>query len=228
MKNFKSTKRIFFQNVILFSIILPIGCFTTDEKVAEGDSGVSIQPASLSAQPNNYYQNQGNYYYPQRSSGAVIANPGGEDEKVVNENGQYVNITASDYEHFKSPSTNKYEYFRVVMSSDGYHLRQIRGTDSFIRKQDPGGDQLIMQELSKFDKINYSDDGIVKVRLNGETGKVENVNFYQRVPRISELATLMRNDVTRWVFEHKEKGMPKVRNFMISYKVILKNRASIR
>ena len=64
------------------------------------------------------------------------------------------------------------------------------------------------------------------VKLNGETGKVENVNFYHRVPRISELATIMRNDATRWVLEHKQKGVPKVRDFIISYKVILKNRAS--
>lgn len=157
-------------------------------------------------------------------AGAKIYSPGGESEKVFNEKGEEVTIVDSDPEFFKAPSKDSQEFFRVIVSSDSYQLRQIRGSDQIKRAVDLGGDSLIMEEIQKFDLINYMDDGIIAVKLSAYTGKLENVNFYTRPMRINDLAKITQNDATRWNFIHANPAEPAIQQFRIYYQVVLKNK----
>lgn len=145
-----------------------------------------------------------------------VPNPAGENEVVLNEEGQEVTLYTGDPASFLKPSKDPLEYFRVHISSDGYQLRQLRGSKFIKRKVDKGGDALISEELARFNKINFIDDGIIIVVLNGNTGAFETIRFNTRVPRINDLAKIVQNDVTRWSMEHSEEK-PVITKFQIHY-----------
>ncbi|EMO73825.1 hypothetical protein LEP1GSC127_0068 [Leptospira kirschneri str. 200801925] len=84
-----------------------------------------------------------------------IPNPAGENEVVLNEEGQEVILNTGDPAPFLKPSKDPLEYFRVHISSDGYQLRQLRGSKFIKRKVDKGGDALISEELARFNKSIY-------------------------------------------------------------------------
>lgn len=153
-------------------------------------------------------------------------NPSGKEEKILNEQGKEIQLTTADPEFFRKKSNSYLESFRVIISSDSYRVIQFRNTERMTRKPDLGGDKLIMEEIKPFDAIDYVDDGIVDIKLSPYTGKLENVKFYTRVPRINEIALLIQNDATRWILEHKDKDNPSLLHFRISYQVKLKKRAS--
>ncbi|WP_061248287.1 LA_2219 family laminin/E-cadherin/plasminogen-binding protein [Leptospira alstonii] len=151
-----------------------------------------------------------------------VPNPAGENEIVLDEEGREVTLNTEDPASFLKPSKDPLEYFRVHISSEGYQLRQLRGSKFIKRKVDKGGDALISEELVRFNKINFVDDGIIIVVLNGNTGAFETIRFNTRVPRINDLAKIVQNDVTRWAMEHSE-DKPVVTRFQIHYSLELKN-----
>ncbi|RHX90928.1 LA_2219 family laminin/E-cadherin/plasminogen-binding protein [Leptospira stimsonii] len=152
-----------------------------------------------------------------------VPNPAGENEVVLDEEGKEVSLNTGDHPSFLKPSKDPLEYFRVHISSDGYQLRQLRGSKFIKRKVDKGGDALISEELVRYNKINFIDDGIIIVVLNGNTGAFETIRFNTRVPRINDLAKIVQNDVTRWSMEHSEEK-PVVTKFQIHYTLELKNK----
>jgi hypothetical protein len=151
--------------------------------------------------------------------------PAGEKEIYIDENGKEVKISDIDPEPFRAISTNPMEAFRVIMSSDGYSVRQIRGGSHMRRKPDLEGDKVIIEDINQFNKVNMVDDGLMIVKLNSKTGKLENVNFYKRIPRIHDLAKIMQNDVTRWVLEHKSEE-PVMTKFLVTYYIVLQKKQS--
>ncbi|TGM09889.1 hypothetical protein EHQ76_01275 [Leptospira barantonii] len=153
----------------------------------------------------------------------LVPNPAGENEVVLDEEGREVSLNTGDPASFLKPSKDPMEYFRVHITSDGYQLRQLRGSKYIKRKVDKGGDALISEELVRFNKINFVDDGIIIVVLNGNTGAFETIRFNTRVPRINDLAKIVQNDVTRWSMEHSEEK-PVVTKFQIHYSLELKNK----
>ncbi|WP_394854567.1 LA_2219 family laminin/E-cadherin/plasminogen-binding protein [Leptospira ellisii] len=153
----------------------------------------------------------------------AVPNPAGENEPVLDEEGNTVGLTTADPAPFLKPSKDPLEYFRVHITSDGYQLRQLRGSKYIKRKVDRGGDALISEELVRFNKINFVDDGIIIVVLNGNTGAFETIRFNTRVPRINDLAKIVQNDVTRWSMEHSEEK-PVITKFQIHYTLELKNK----
>ncbi|PJZ69557.1 hypothetical protein CH373_15380 [Leptospira perolatii] len=161
---------------------------------------------------------------PELPPAEMLPNPAGENEPVINEEGNEVRITTADPASFQSASKDSGEYFRVYITSDTYQVRQIRGSKFIRKKPDKGGDTLISEELAKYNKINFSDDGIILVILNGNTGNVETIRFNTRVPRINDLAKVIQNDVTRWSMEHSEEK-PVVTKYQIHYVVKLENRS---
>ncbi|EMY78820.1 putative lipoprotein [Leptospira weilii serovar Ranarum str. ICFT] len=152
-----------------------------------------------------------------------VPNPAGENEVVLDEEGREVALNTEDPASFLKPSKDPLEYFRVHISSEGYQLRQLRGSKFIKRKVDKGGDALISEELVRYNKINFVDDGIIIVVLNGNTGAFETIRFNTRVPRINDLAKIVQNDVTRWTMEHSEEK-PVVTRFQIHYSLELKNK----
>ena len=155
-----------------------------------------------------------------------LPNPAGETEKIQDEKGEFVENTSEEPAFFSAPSSDPTEYFRVIISSDSYKMRQIRGTALIGRKSDPGGDALIIDDVKKFDLIDFKDDGIIVIKLNGDTGKFENINFHMRVPRINDIAKIVQNDATRWTLEHKKGPIPSITKYLIYYNVILKNKSN--
>lgn len=149
--------------------------------------------------------------------------PAGESEQIIDENGKVVQITVDDPKFFQEPSKNKMEFFRVLISSESYQIRQIRQSENIKRKSDIGGDSLIYEELKKYDKVDFVDDGVIIIKLDKRTGKFDNIKFDTKVPRINDIAKIILNDATRWILEHKnnEEPNPNVLNFLISYNVKL-------
>ncbi len=160
---------------------------------------------------------------PEKPNAEILPGPAGENELIIDEEGNEVKITNQDPISFQGPSKDTAEYFRVNITSDAYQVRQIRGAKYVRRKVDKGGDALISEELVKYNKINFVDDGIILVILNGNTGAVETVRFNTRVPRINDLAKIIQNDVTRWSLEHADEK-PVVTKYQIHYSIKLENR----
>ncbi len=150
--------------------------------------------------------------------------PAGEKEKIFDENGVEVLITSDDHPLFKKESKSSEELFRVLISSDAYTVRQIRQSDNIKRNPDLGGDKFMMEELLKFNKKDFIDDGIIKVNLNPKTGKIETVNT-DRSTRIQQLLKIIQNDSTRWTFTHKT-DEPSITKFNIVYNIVLVNKSS--
>jgi len=155
----------------------------------------------------------------------VIFYPAGQKEKILDENGNEVQITNRDPELFQRDSKNSEEVFRVIISSESYKVRQIRKSEFIKRKPDPGGDSIIMEELLKYNKKDFLDDGIISVKLNPKTGKMETINT-DRSTRIQQLLKIISNDATRWTLEHKSTEEPTVTKYLISYNVVLLNKAT--
>lgn len=151
--------------------------------------------------------------------------PAGQKEKVLDENGNEVQVTNRDPELFQRESKNSKELFRVVISSESYQVRQIRQTEFIKRKPDPGGDSIIMEELQKYNKKDFVDDGIISVKLNPKTGKMETINT-DRSTRIQQLLKIISNDATRWTLEHKSTEEPTVTQYLITYNVVLLNKSN--
>lgn len=151
--------------------------------------------------------------------------PAGQKEIILDESGKEVQITSRDPELFQRDSKNYDEVFRVVISSESYQVRQIRKSEFIKRKPDPGGDSIIMEELLKYNKKDFVDDGIISVKLNPKTGKMETVNT-DRSTRIQQLLKIISNDATRWTLEHKSTEEPTVIKYLITYNVVLINKSN--
>ena len=153
-----------------------------------------------------------------------LPNPSGTDEAVYDEKGRKISITEQDPDFFKKPSTNPEEYFRVIISSDSYELSQIRGSEEIMRKKDSGGDNNISGHISKFDKIDFKDEGTIEVIVNPAKKHIMGINFRHRAPRINDLAEIMRDDASRWEFDYKNDENPK-KIFEISYQIRLNKKS---
>ena len=151
--------------------------------------------------------------------------PAGQKEIILDENGKEVQITSRDPELFQKDSKNSDEVFRVVLSSESYQVRQIRKSEFIKRKPDPGGDSIIMEELLKYNKKDFVDDGIISVKLNAKTGKMETINT-DRSTRIQQLLKIIFNDAPRWTLEHKSTEEPTVTKYLITYNVVLINKSN--
>lgn len=152
--------------------------------------------------------------------------PGGKEETILNEKGEVVQISNEDPEFFQKTSKDWRELFRVIISSEGYQVRQIRKSEWIKRAPDEGGDKLTMEELKPYNKVDYVDDGVVAIELSPYTGKIQNLNFDTRVPRINELAKIVQNDATRWKLIHKNEDEPSILEYKIFYQIKLQKNAS--
>lgn len=150
--------------------------------------------------------------------------PAGEKEKILDESGQEVSITKEDNVLFQKESKSNEEIFRVVISSEYYKVRQIRQTENIKRNPDLGGDKFMMEELQKYNKKDFTDDGIIRINLNPKTGKIETANT-DRSTRIQQLLKIIQNDSTRWTFTHKT-DEPSITKFTIVYNIVLFNQST--
>ncbi len=184
------------KEIILMSILIFTSCTSSNKK----EDSVKINPESQ------------------------IFYPAGQKENILDENGNQVSITSEDHPLFQKESKSTDELFRVVVSSDFYKIRQIRQTENIKRKPDLGGDSFIMEELQKYNKKDFTDDGIISVKINANTGKIETANT-ERNTRIQQLLKIIQGDSTRWVLEHKSEK-PLIIKYNIVYNIILSNKSN--
>lgn len=118
------------------------------------------------------------------------------------------------------------EVFRVFLSSDEYIVSQMKYDTSIMRVDDPGGDKFITEELSKYDKINETREGVIRVWLYPDTGKLMKVRPLH-LTYLVEIDNLIVEDIQRWSFEFPKRVVVPA-NFEIKYRVMLQKKQSDR
>lgn len=118
------------------------------------------------------------------------------------------------------------EVFRVFLSSDEYIVSQMRYDNTIMRVDDPGGDKFITEELSKFDKINETREGVIKVWLYPDSGRLMKVRPLQ-LTYLVEIDNLIVEDIQRWSFTFPKRVVVPA-NFEIKYRVMLQKKQSDR
>ncbi len=118
------------------------------------------------------------------------------------------------------------EVFRVFLSSDEYVVSQMRYDSTIMRKEDPGGDRFITEELSKFDKINETREGVIKVWLYPDTGRLMKVRPLE-LTYLVEIDNLIVEDIQRWNFTFPKRVVVPS-HFKIRYRVMLQKKQSDR
>lgn len=116
------------------------------------------------------------------------------------------------------------ELFRVLFTSEKYVVSQMRLESVIQRKADPGGDRYMMEELSKYDKINEAREGLLKVWLYPDSGRIMKIRPQQPI-YLLEIDKLLTEDLQRWTFEFpKNYVTPTV--FKVRYRVVLRKKQS--
>jgi len=116
------------------------------------------------------------------------------------------------------------EVFRTVVSTNGFDKIQIANPSTIKIKADPAGDAFIVQELKKYNKVNYNAKAVIKIELYPDSGLISRVRF-KKPTGISELDKIISEDITRWVFEFP-KTYISPRTFVVTYNIILFNKIS--
>ncbi len=143
-------------------------------------------------------------------------------ESIYNEKGEQIQNSKYEPKFFQEPSKDNLEYFRVILSANQYQVRQIRGSKFILRNPDDGGDALSKEEIHGYDLVELTDDGILSIQLNANTGNMEVINFDRRVPRINDVAKVIQNDLSRWNFKHETKDeKPIITKMKVYYQIIL-------
>lgn len=125
---------------------------------------------------------------------------------------------------FENEKPQYRELFRVYIDSDEYTVRQLHSEKTIARKKDPGGDQAIRSDFQKFNLLDMTDTAAVAVQLSTATGGLARVSV-EKVARITELTTLLKDDVTRWQFEFPKDSITPSK-FRIYYYIALKGKLS--
>jgi hypothetical protein len=118
------------------------------------------------------------------------------------------------------------EVFRVFLSSDEYVVSQMRFDNTIMREDDPGGDKFITEELSKFDKINETREGVIKVWLYPDSGRLMKVRPLE-LTYLVEIDNLIVEDIQRWNFTFPKRVVVPS-HFEIRYRVMLQKKQSDR
>ena len=134
--------------------------------------------------------------------------------------------SSADSRFLKNGIDNKNirETFRVLISSDNYQVVQTKYTDHIKRVEDPGGDSYISDELKKFDKINESREGEIKIWLYPDSGRLMKVRP-QKPIYLLEIDELLSEDIQRWSFKFPKKVVVPTQMF-IRYRVVLRKKQS--
>ncbi len=116
------------------------------------------------------------------------------------------------------------ELYRVLFTSEKYVVAQMRLESVIQRKEDTGGDRYMMDELSKYDKINEAREGLLKVWLYPDSGRIMKIRP-QQPTYLLEIDKLLTEDLQRWAFEFpKNYVTPTV--FKVRYRVVLRKKQS--
>jgi len=128
----------------------------------------------------------------------------------------------ADNEAFLSGENLKDEVFRVLITSDRYTVAQMKYKGTIKRVKDPGGDKYICDEMKRLDKINEAREGIMRLRLYPDSGRIMKVRP-QKPLYLLELDKLITEDIQRWTFEFPKSVVnPTVLD--IKYRIVLRKK----
>ncbi len=117
------------------------------------------------------------------------------------------------------------EAFRVYVDATGYEREQMRMLKEMTILSDEVGDSLFIEELIKYNKIDYQSHAIINISVYPDTGRIARIRF-ARSSGVSEIDKLIGDDLTRWKIRllNQTEGKNKPLNsFMIVYFITLEN-----
>ena len=115
-----------------------------------------------------------------------------------------------------------YETFRVLLSSDYYIVKQLMYKQYIKRKKDKGGDSYMTDEIKKMDIINEAREGIIKIWLYPDSGKIMKVRTLKPTSLV-EIDKLITEDIQRWNFKFPKNYVTPTK-FEINYRVVLQKK----
>lgn len=116
------------------------------------------------------------------------------------------------------------ELFKVLFTSEKYQVVQTRYENVIRRVEDKGGDRYMMSEVKKYDKIDEAREGVLKVWLYPDSGKIMKIRPQQPTYLI-ELDKLITEDLQRWNFEFPKNYISPT-EFTIRYRINLRKKQS--
>jgi hypothetical protein len=136
-----------------------------------------------------------------------------------------LNKFMSENEDFLSinPENNE-DVFRVLIMSDEYKVVQQQYDKNILRVDDPSGDDYFKSEIARHDKIDEAREGVVKVWLYPDAGKIMQVRFVKST-YLRELDKIIMEDIQRWNFKFPKKVVYPTK-FDVRYRVVLKKNIS--
>ncbi len=129
-----------------------------------------------------------------------------------------------DNEAFLRGDKKGSETFRVLLSSDEYRVVQLKSQATIERAADDGGDKYMQQEMGKYDIFDEVRTGLVTVWLFPDSGAINKIRS-QQPTNLSEIDSLINDDLLRWSFKFPKKIVEPTR-FDVVYRVVLRKKLS--
>tara|TARA_B100001939_G_scaffold190974_1_gene164277 strand:+ start:2679 stop:3278 length:600 start_codon:yes stop_codon:yes gene_type:complete len=128
--------------------------------------------------------------------------------------------TAADDEFFKEKPAED-EVFRILITEDEYILRQVAEEDHIFARPSPlarkENHKLFREYDEKWDFMDFTHQGLLRVKLNPQTGMIENVDYEGgKAPRAWQASIMFRDDLMRYEFGFKS-GIVQPREFKVRY-----------
>ncbi len=136
------------------------------------------------------------------------------------ETGQTEVVQPADDPFFTAPSTDG-ELFRVLITTNNYQIKQMTSETLIQRKPDPAGDRDQLEQFTKLhDRYAFRDwslAGMLKIRLNPNTGEIEHIEFaIGHNPKSWQAGRMFQDDVSRFSFLYPQKVV-QTHDFLIKY-----------
>lgn len=123
-----------------------------------------------------------------------------------------------------SEPVDENDLYHVVLMSDRYQVSQKQYSAKIVKNDDISGDEYFQSEIAKHDKIDEARQGIVKVWLYPDSGKIMKVRFIKST-YLRELDKIILDDIQRWSFSFPEKDIFPAK-FNVLYRVVLRKNIS--
>lgn len=129
--------------------------------------------------------------------------------------------SALDADPFFQQKPAEDEVFRILITEDHYVIRQIAADNYIYAKEAPleqrENHKLFQEYDSKWDFMDFTHQGLLRVKLNPQTGMIENVDYEGgESPRAWQASIMFRDDLMRYQFGFKA-GNVQPREFMVRY-----------
>jgi hypothetical protein len=117
---------------------------------------------------------------------------------------------------------NAKETFRVLITSERYEVVQLKHMETIEREKDPGGDSYICDEIKKYNKIEETREGMIKIWLYPESGRLMKIRP-EKPTYLIEIDKLMNDDIQRWSFKFPQTHI-EPKQLIIKYRIVLKKK----